>query len=250
MTLAIPNWDSLNFSERYELNQQFLNEFTPSDNYGTVRVKQNGRTYGAFVDSPVDWGDYTKFWDSCEAGILPDELNLGCPEFKKSAKPLDFIVHFSLAHGVLGWFMSKKAKEVFEKFNLGFHRFYSFTAIKDGKPLDYFLLAIKTSDDHFINFQKSSFFIGGDDFEFQNIPTECSSLAAYEQWMDNREEDTLSYIGVRNIIVNKEFDKSKDIIRFTLLENNLLLSKRLLSDIIEKKLTGIEIFPESPVHFE
>lgn len=241
-------WDDLTDDEKWERNETFKNELQPSNDFGSIRVNINGRIHEAFISGSARV-NHTLFWDMLETGQLPDEFNFGIPEFNKSAKPLDFVIHFSLTGtDTVGWFMSKKAKGVFEKFNLGNHKFYPMTATKNNEQFQYFLLAIKTQDDSFIDFSKSAFYFSDGSRDFQSKPTHCSSLEEYHKYMSSREDGNMVYIAARNIILNERFDKAKDILYFDLMAGREYLSQRLIRAIIENKLTGITVSDRSNVH--
>ena len=242
------DWNSLTWEEKLERNKSFLKEFPVSDSFGSIKLLKNGRDLFATITGSAR-ANHFPLWDAFKLGQLPQEYYLGTPEFYKSARPLDFINHFSLGGtDTIGWFMSKKTKNVFERFHLGNHRFYPITITKNEQLFEYFLLAVKTEDDSSIDFPRSSFYFGNNDTDFQYTPTECSSLEEYHKYMSSREYENTVYIGARNIVLNKKFDKSKDIIYFDLMMDGPFLSKRLITSILENKLTGISVHTESNVH--
>lgn len=235
-------WDSLTSDQKAEHNNRFLNELPTSDDFGSITLEKNGKNSSATIVGSA-LANHFPLWDAFTAGNLPENFNLGIPEFHKSSKPLDFIDHFSLSNtNTGGWFISKKAKHVFENFNLGRHKFYPLTITKNGEQFDYFLLAIKTLDDTSIDFPKSSFYLDNGDLDSQLIPIEIGSLEEYNKL------STQLNIFARNIILNSQFDKSKDLINFSMTPFGPYLSKRLITAIIEHKLTGIAIDRELNIH--
>lgn len=243
--MNLETWEKLSFDEQINWRDDFLEQHPYSHQFGTFNVEINGRNHSSIILGS-DGGHYVEFWRLIETGVLPEAFYFGTPEFQKSAKPLDFLIWFSLFTGgenyTFGYFVSKKAKEIMEKFNLGYHRFYPFTITKGNDKFEYFVLAMIGTQDAFIDYEKSTFYLDHGDFPdrpYEHI--ECKSLEAYNAFMDDRPDGSSESIEAQNLVFTSEFDASLSLFSTRLYIRSQIASTALLDAMEAAKLTGISI---------
>lgn len=164
------------------------------------------------------------------------DLNLELVELKDKAKPTDFISFYPNAKGNGAFLLSKRACDIFRKFNLPNHKFFPTTIIHNEKRIhsyEYFFCPCLGYD--YIDFNNSSFFKGmSHDFDKEYVT--INSGLEWEKYKHN------GLFNVDNIIL-KGVDKQLDYFSVKVAVTDFFISERLKTVIEKEKLTGLKILP-------
>ncbi len=135
--------------------------------------------------------------------------------------------------------ISPRFKELLEKFNIPFSKFYTGSVTFKGIEHTYYIIHILAYQYHFIDFEKSTFFKG-------NLFLERISDTSVS---GENIEEIKEQVGHRWIF-NKAVMKSdfKDVDMYYLDSYQILISERLKNAIEEANLTGVKITP-CPIEF-
>lgn len=128
---------------------------------GVIKMKKEMENWDRpklFIPALSEEPEIKQFDKLLSAEANPQTLpDLGYFELFKSSKLTDFITGSCLQQ--YGLIISKKAKEIFEQFNLGQAKFYPLTLEHKGNFYgEYFLLKTLSSGVEFIDFEKSTFY--------------------------------------------------------------------------------------------
>jgi hypothetical protein len=161
------------------------------------------------------------------------------------AKPTDMV---SNAITKPGFFIDKKVKSIFEKYNLIPHRFYPAKVIHKKKLLDnYFWVHMMADFTDCIDYPNSSFFIRRKFFTDTGDEIKIESLEDYfekrkQLKLDNPE--TYVTINAKRICWYPAFfNKKLDFFEIGPFDANFYISQRLRDALVENKITGCNIQP-------
>lgn len=135
----------------------------------------------------------------------------------------------------IGLLINEKSKQIFEKFNLNSHKFYSAKVRENNNSYDYYWLHPVKKDLLGVDFNNSK-------FQITNIVGMPISDIAIESWDDFFEKK--SNLSMKNIVPTKLFidDTLKsDFIYLPYILEKILISEELAIEIAHQKITGIEI---------
>lgn len=205
-------------------------------NYSTDS-KVIGRKYPQTDYINLGYAHHLKFYE------LPREnIKFGKIELYKSAKLTDLIS--TAAFSAYAYLLSKKALDIFKKFNLGRYRIYPATVYHKGAEHEYGVLHF-TNDliDH-LDFTRSKFYVanilGGYEFDI-----EINSKEDYEKkrkQVKNAEYPNTEEWWYVNLKwgVWKEKMTVTDLFTIFSSDSNPYVSKELSEEILNKELTGFE----------
>jgi hypothetical protein len=166
---------------------------------------------------------------------FPDRrLDFGLIELRKKAKATDFISFYPNAKANGQFFLSKKACDLFRKFNLPKHEFVPVTIHHSGQEIDsYKYLFSQCLGYEFIDFKASSFFKG------HSLDKKYITVNDSTEWEHLKEKELLS---VENIVL-KNVDRELDYFSVKVAVINFYISDRLKKAIEQEGLSGLNILP-------
>ncbi|MGV3695876.1 imm11 family protein [Flavobacterium sp.] len=165
-------------------------------------------------------------------------------ELKKRAILTDVLNDITIGGGT-GFLITKKTKEILEKFNIMRHQYFKSLVIDKDNELEYYWLHLSEPDlTKSLDYKKTVFY--RTEWTFREEPIE---LTSYEHYQDLKSKDKEASFGVEidKIVLSESFDENLDLFTFLPFDNNVYISERLKVAIEERNVTGFKI--EKAPHF-
>jgi hypothetical protein len=144
--------------------------------------------------------------------------------------------------GGMGLFVSNKLKIILERFNLVDHLFFQASLYYKKKQYnDYYWLHLISDYRKFVDFSKSKFVIGQKGINPDKL--NFKTYAEYNQF--EREVDEFGLLRSKNVYLLDKFDCTIDMFMISQFNQNIYVSERLVSCLMEENVTGIEILGDT-----
>jgi hypothetical protein len=178
---------------------------------------------------PSDVADLLSSWE------YPADNTSFIITMDKKAKQTDFLNNLQIS-GASGFFISQKAKDIFDQFKLMQHKYYP-TKVKGWDMPYYWLHCSEPKLTHLIDYNESTFF--ETKWTFKENPIKLTSYNEYEQL--KKEKGASFGVSLEKIISNNNYIKSLDLIEFLPLSGSeLYISEKLKSALEQNHVTGFK----------
>lgn len=217
---------------KYYIFKTAVNNLETGSVYPQIQKMSPGYNYKA---------PYSVYALSKEYQHLPDFIpDLDYFELAGKAKLSD-LLSTAMAYG--GFLISEKLKNVFEKFTLPMHRFYSARVKYKNQFYNYYWMHIICDLTNAVDYKNSKFFI------YHNYAhnlgyIDISSKAELEEKQKKLKADnpgkTIT-IWVEKIIFNNAFNEKIDLFKIGQFDSNYYISEQLKKAIIGASITGVNM---------
>lgn len=141
----------------------------------------------------------------------------------------------------MGFLINQKTKDVFDKFNLMEHKYYTATLIVKGIPTIYYWLHFKENSDYFlsnIDYDKSTFHIC--DLAYSKISD--IEINSYSDYLDKKRNLQMRYISCSKLFLKDEILKMEyDLFYIGHMFLHCFASFKLVEAITKYNISGLEI---------
>ena len=136
--------------------------------------------------------------------------------------------------------INQKVKDILDEFRLPKHKFYTAKVFHNNEVVQYFWLHLIDNDYQDIDYSKSIFYEGYTaGWKKENV-----TLNSFENLVELRKKDFKKIFAENLVLKDSQLYTKFDILLYSHLHQDIIISKEIVSALIENKITGYRIIEQ------
>ncbi|MFN8294871.1 MAG: hypothetical protein U0T69_01690 [Chitinophagales bacterium] len=186
----------------------------------------------------LDWYEQPNSMTKLSNDRIPDFEPELIFELDKKAKLTDFISQSIISSR--GLLINKKVKDILEQFRLPEHKFYPAKIFHKNEVFQYFWLHLIDNNYDDIDYSKSIFYEGYTaGWKKENVTLNC-----FEDLIELRNKDFKLIFAENLVFKDSQKYTNFDMLLYSYLHQDIIISKEVISSFVEKKITGYRIIEQ------